>query len=234
MESWTCQETRKKCNLASLDTTKSRYSPFNVRSKQCSVTIRSAEQRIQGGVKFVKRRDQAAVTKGFPYFPKSSPFIDLELTMLKYWGGTKCSENKKRSEESCRLRILYVEVAVGLSDDVNSLHCVGRGDFVRNLVEIQCQSFLAAVFVHDLNGNLARWQDAYWRFAHVCRPYMLLRPNLYALLENAWTFCMYFNVVSIRRFKNEKTCFVWERREKEIESQLKSEKKKQMRKLQLN
>ena len=35
-----------------MDPTKSRYSPFNLRSKQCSVTIRSAEHRIQGGVKF--------------------------------------------------------------------------------------------------------------------------------------------------------------------------------------
>ena len=49
---WTRQETRKKCNLGSLDPIKSRYSPFKPSNTQCSGTVRSTEHRIQGGVKF--------------------------------------------------------------------------------------------------------------------------------------------------------------------------------------
>ena len=78
MESWTCQETRKKCNSGSLDPTKSRYSPFNLRSKQCSVTIRSAEHRIQGGVKFGQLKGSSSGYSDIVQTPKTNYNTDIE------------------------------------------------------------------------------------------------------------------------------------------------------------
>ena len=76
VESWTQLETRKRCNSGSLDPTKSRYSPFILSSKQCSVTIRSAEHRIQGGVKFGQ-------LKG----PSSRYSFGLPTRTSSVWGG---------------------------------------------------------------------------------------------------------------------------------------------------
>ena len=58
---------RKKCNSGSLDPTKSRYSPFNRRSKQCSVKIRSAEHRNQGGVKFGQLKGSSSCYTGHQF-----------------------------------------------------------------------------------------------------------------------------------------------------------------------